>query len=339
MQKFRMLVLTDHAAHTSENSIYSLLHELRKHPRCQQIDTASRAVPKNSLFFEHGLQRSLYVAPVDEGFYFRPDGQSFKSRLRQASLREYDVILLRLPHPVPDRFWDFLTRIYPEKQIINRPSGIKETSSKGFLLQVPELCPPIRLCSTEEDILAFKDQFPIVLKPLRNYGGHGIVKVDGDKTWVGNKSIPLTQFLENFRAAPAEYLGMKYLRNVDKGDKRVIVVNGQVLGASIRLPAKGSWMCNVAQGGMAIPAEVDPDDRKIASRLIPLLGGLGVIFFGFDTLVDDDGRRTLSEINTLSVGGLPQIADFTGKPIVKDAANLLWEYVKSEIYGRPTAVA
>ena len=123
------------------------------------------------------------------------------------------------------------------------------------------------------------------------------------------------------------------------GDKRTIVANGQILGSTLRLPAPGSWMCNVAQGGMAIPAEVDPDDRKIASRLIPLLGGLGVIFFGFDTLVDDDGRRTLSEINTLSVGGLPQIADFTGKPIVKDAAQLLWEYVKSEIYGRPTAVA
>jgi len=340
MIKFRMLVLTDHAAHTSENSVYSLLHELRKHPRCQQIDVASRAVPKNALFFEHCLQRSLYVAPVDEGFRFRPDGASFKTRLRTASLREYDVILLRIPPPVPDKFWDFLTRIYPENQIINRPSGLRETSSKHFLLRVADLCPPIRICKTAEDILEFKSLFPIVLKPPKNYGGNGIVKVDGDRVWTGSSSIPLAQFLEQFKANPVEYLGMKFLRNVvDQGDKRIVIANRQILGASIRLPAKGSWMCNVAQGGSAIPAEPDSDERAIAARLIPMLYDMGVVFFGFDTLVDDEGRRTLSEINTLSVGGLLQIAQFTGRPIVKEAADLLWEYVKSEIYGRPTAVA
>lgn len=339
MQKFRMLVLTDHAAHTRENSVYALLHELRKHPRCEQIDTASRSVPKNALFFQHGLQRSLFVAPVDDGFHFRSDGLAFKNRLRQASLREYDVILLRLPHPVPDEFWRFLTGIYPERQIINRPSGIQLTSNKHFLLQLADLCPPMQLCKTEEDIIGFKNQFPIVLKPPFNYGGNGIVKVEDDKVWTGNKSMTLAQFLELFRAAPVEYLGMKYLRNVDQGDKRVIVVNGEILGASIRLPAKGSWICNVAQGGSAIPAEPDQDELKIASRLIPILLEHGIVIFGFDTLVNDAGHRTLSEINTLSIGGLPQIAQFTGRPIVKDAAHLLWEYVKSEIYGRPTAVA
>ena len=340
MQKFRMLVLTDHSAHTSENSVYALLQELRKHPRCQQIDTASRAVSKNVLFFEHGLQRSLLVAPVDEGFYYRPDGGSFKNRLRPASLREYDVILLRLPHPVPDRFWHFLTRIYPERQIINRPSGIRETSTKHFLLRFPDLCPPMRLCKTANDILDFKSQFPVVLKPPLSYGGAGIVKIEGDTVWTYAKtSMPLSQFLAQFKENPVEYLGMKFLKNVDQGDKRIIVVNRQVLGASIRLPAKGSWICNVARGGSAIPAEPDKDEQEIAARLIPLLYEMGVVFFGFDTLVNDEGKRMLSEINTLSIGGLPQIAQFTGRPIVKDAAHLLWEYVKSEIYGRPTAVA
>lgn len=334
-----MLVLTDHAAHSSENSIYGLLQELRKHPRCKGIDTASRSVPKNTLFFTHHQQRSIHVAPVDEGFSFRPDGHFFKNRLRLASLYEYDVILLRLPHPVTIDFWQFLSGIYPEKQIINRPSGIYKTSNKLFLLQVADLCPPIRRCASAADIIEFQAQFPIVLKPAYNYGGKGIVKIEGDKAWTGNQSIPLAQFLKTFQDSPTEYLGMKYLKNVDQGDKRIIVLNSHILGASIRLPAKGSWMCNVAQGGQAIPAEVDAEEQKIAATLSPLLAELGVIFYGFDTLVDDNGKRTLSEINTLSIGGLVQIANFTGKPVVREAAYLIWDYVKNTLYGKPSADA
>lgn len=333
-----MLVLSDHAAHSSENSIYALLQELRKHARCAGIDVASRSIPKNLLFFSQ-QQRTLYVSPVDEGFSFRPDGYFFKNRLRLASLREYDVILLRLPPPVPDPFWQFLTRIYPERHIINQPSGIRETSNKLFLLQVPHLCPPIRHCRNAADILEFKDRFPIVLKPPQNYGGKGILKVEGERVWSGNQPQPLNRFLKDYEKAPAEYLGMKFMKNVDQGDKRIIVLDGRILGASIRLPAKGAWMCNVAQGGDAIPSEADPDELKIADTLTPLLAAKGVIFYGFDTLVGDDGRRTLSEINTMSVGGLVQIANFTGKPLVKEAANLIWEYVKNTMYGRPIFVA
>ena len=333
-----MLVLTDHATHSSENSIYGLLQELRKHPLCAGVDTASRSMAKNTLFFSL-QQRTLYVAPVDEGFSFRPDGYFFKARLRLASLREYDVVLLRLPPPVSGDFWQYLSRIYPEKQFINQPSGIRETSNKLFLLQVPELCPPIRHCINAADILAFKDQFPIVLKPLHNYGGKGILKVEGDKVWSGTQSEPLTRFLKHLDEAPTEYLAMKFLKNVAQGDKRVIVLNGQILGASIRLPAKGNWMCNVAQGGYAILSKPGPDDQHIADTLSPLLADKGVIFYGFDTLVDDDGRRILSEINTMSVGGLVQIANFTGKPLVKEAAHLIWEYVKNTMYGRSTFVA
>ncbi|MBK7409991.1 MAG: hypothetical protein IPJ40_19245 [Saprospirales bacterium] len=132
---------------------------------------------------------------------------------------------------------------------------------------------------------------------------------------------------------------MKYLKNVDQGDKRIIVLTGHILGASIRLPAKGSWMCNVAQGGLATPAVAEAEEQQMAAKLSPLLADRGVIFYGFDTLVNDEGLRTLSEINTLSIGGLVQIANFTGKPVVREAAYLIWEYVKNTIYGRPSSIA
>lgn len=334
-----MLVLTDHTAHTSENSLYALVHELRIHPRCQFIDVASRGLARNSLFFESCAQRSIYVIRADEGFIHKPDGGPFRNRLRLASLREYDVVLIRLPHPVSEHFWNFLKRVYPEKQIINQPTGIHETSSKFFLLQVPELCPPIQACRSVQDVLEMKTRFPIVLKPSYSYGGQGIVKIEGEKVWNGNKSTPLMNFLNQLEISPAEYLGMQFLPKVVLGDKRIVVANGKVLGASLRMPPTGSWMCNVAQGGQAMPAEPDADELAIASCLTEILTPKGVIFYGFDTLVNDEGRRVLSEINTLSIGGLTQIANFTGRPIVKEAADLIWDYVKNVIYGRPSVVA
>jgi glutathione synthase len=114
------------------------------------------------------------------------------------------------------------------------------------------------------------------------------------------------------------------------GDKRTIVANYQVLGSALRMPAPGSWMCNVAQGGHGVPAEMDEDEKIIERTLTPLLHQKGVIMYGFDTLVGDDGRRVLSEINTLSIGGLVPLEELTGKPILSRAARLLWDHVEGK---------
>ena len=71
----------------------------------------------------------------------------------------------------------------------------------------------------------------------------------------------------------------------------------------------------------------------MAHHLGQILFEKGVILFGFDTLLGDDGIRKLSEINTLSIGGLPQIGILSGKPVVNTAARLIWEYLKKEVYG------
>jgi glutathione synthase len=122
-------------------------------------------------------------------------------------------------------------------------------------------------------------------------------------------------------------LAMKFLKNVTQGDKRTIVVNREILGAALRLPAPGGWLCNVNQGGHAILAEPDEDEHIIQEILTPMLHRKGVVIFGFDTLVDDDGRRVLSEINTLSIGGLVPLEEMSGKPVLKRAATLLWDYI------------
>jgi glutathione synthase len=120
---------------------------------------------------------------------------------------------------------------------------------------------------------------------------------------------------------------MKYLPNVSFGDKRTVVVNKKILGSALRMPPENSWICNVAQGGHAVMSSPDSDELAIEQELTPLLYEKGIVMYGYDTLLNDNGRRVLSEINTLSIGGLGPMAEMSGKPMLQDTAKLLWDYL------------
>ncbi len=189
----------------------------------------------------------------------------------------------------------------------------------------------MRICTSLENITAFKEQFPIVLKPFREYGGKGIVRIDGNKVWDGKTQLTFEDFKSKLESQPIEYLAVKFLKNVTKGDKRIVAVNGKIMGASLRLPPENSWLCNVAMGGSSNLTEVDDDEIEIIKTLNPVLSKMGIVMYGVDTLVGDHGKRVLSEINTTSIGGLPQIAKLTGKPLVKEATDLIWNYVAKNL--------
>ncbi len=331
MLKYKMLILTDHNNHSSENSLYAFVQAIRIHHRCAQVDVATRANPLNDLFFIKHMSKSLHVVTADESFAFNEDGKSFKKNIHRELIRSYDVIWLRMPPPLYVDFLDYLKSGFPHLLIINAPDGIVETGSKGFLTKFPELCAPMKVCKTVEDILSFKSQFPIVLKPFREYGGKGIVRIDEDKVWIGKDETDLTSFLEKIQEEDFEYLGVKYLKNVTQGDKRIVVVDGHILGASLRLPSDGSWLCNIAMGGQSEKTEADEDEIRIVEKINPVLSDMGIIMYGVDTLMGDDNTRLLSEINTTSIGGLPQIAQQWDKPLVKQAADLIWNYIVKNI--------
>lgn len=329
--KYKILTFTDHSGHSAENSLYALMRTMLQHPDCKSIDVASRGSSANDGFFYHFNNTELEVANVGEKFGFQEDGRQFLKETSKVALKDYDVVMMRLPRPIPVGFFDFLRQNFNERYILNRPSGIEVTSSKQYLLNFPSICPPMQLCRNVEDILQFKERFPIVLKPLRNYGGKGIVRIDGERVFYGNSTIDFNDFLPTLKEnldTDGAYLGMKFLKNVKEGDKRVILVNGRILGASLRLPPEDSWMCNVAQGGSSVGSEADEAEQIIAETLTPYLLKQGIVVCGFDTLVGDDGKRVLSEINTLSVGGLPQAAEQSGRPIVKQAVDLIFDYLK-----------
>ncbi len=335
MKKYRFIVLTDHAKHSKENSVYALVSTLAKHPQCTQVVVASRGNSANDPFFHHCQSTPIWGHELipKEGLSFEMAKQSLAQQETSVSLADFDVLLMRLPRPISDKFLEFIVAETHDKVVINHPKGIITTSSKAYLLKFPELCPPIHLSYDITEIIDWANRFPIVLKPLREYGGKGIVKIESGKVWEGNMAFELSTYLEKLRTTieTEGYLIMKYLKNVKQGDKRIIVVNGQILAASLRLPAPNSWLCNVAQGGHSVLAEISPEERHIITTISPILLQEGILIFGADTLVNDDGKRVLSEINTLSIGGFPQAEKQTGRPILQQTIDQIIAYVSTKL--------
>ncbi len=327
-KNIRLLVLTDPKGHSTENSLYALLQSLHQLAPQHPIAIASRSEASNHSFFTGQQAQKLTVVPMTAHFSYASAQQAFSQEQQSSNPADYTAIWLRLPPPVDRGFLAFLEASFPNSLIFNQPSGIWESGSKGFLTHFPDICPPMQLCTTLADINAFRQRFPIVLKPLRNYGGQGLIKIAGEEVWVGKEKQSWNQLTQQLRAShKIAYLGVKYLTQVQQGDKRIVVVDGQVIGASLRLPAADSWLCNVAMGGRSVAATIDEDEKRIVARVQPVLAELGVLMYGIDTLVGDDGKRCLSELNTTSIGGLAQMAAQLELPLVEQAAELIWQYI------------
>lgn len=334
-QQYRVLVLTDHRGHSAENSIYALLRAMKQSEHCASVDIASRGLAVNDAFFYHKEANQLFVSQVSEIFTFDASGAAFLYQLRRASTTDYDLVFLRLPRPLSDDFLAWLPSVFPSQAMVNHPNGILTTSTKAFLLNFPELCPPMKLCYTLEDVWTQATQRSIVLKPLKEYGGRGLLKIAKEQVDDGDQSYPLSEYRVELAARLEEgpLLAMSFLKNVSQGDKRIIVVDGEIMAASLRLPPAGGWLCNVSRGGVSVATEVTPEEEHIIRTISPRLREEGVLVFGADTLTNDQGKRVLSEINTLSIGGFPQAEAQSGRPIIPLTIDKIFKYADAYFAG------
>lgn len=325
-------MLTDHSGHSDQNSVYALTRVLVADQRTESVFVASRADVRNQAFFAGNFGASLHGIRADTNFSYDSTGEQFGTGSATTTYDVADVIWLRLPPPADKGFFSALARATSgaaDPVCINHPNGILETGSKSFLHHFPSLTAPVRRLVTPDDVRSFAAEHPIVLKPLDEYGGRGLVKIMNGIAEAAGRQMPLEEWLEQAEAEirTERYLGMKYLKNVHLGDKRILVVNGRILGASNRLPAAGEWLCNVARGGTSVAAEVSPEERSMVAEVAPVLLDKGVVIFGVDTLTDDDGRRVLSELNTNSIGGFPQAEMQSGRPVLQQTINGIYDYL------------
>ena len=328
MSLFKILVLTDHSSHSHHNSIYALLSEMLDHNKCQCIDVVSRGLEENQKFFTNFDASRIFGSRINKEFEYNSDGYYFKKDLREIKINDYDIIFMRLPRPISDEWLKWMAGIAPSATFINHPLGIIKTSNKKYLLNFPDLSNDMKLCHTKEEIQDISKRYPVVLKPLKEYGGKGIVKIDENRVHDGDKYIDFQSYLKTIETELETdgYLAMKYLKNVSKGDKRILVVGGQIMASSLRIPADGSWLCNVSQGGKSVKTEVTVEEELIVNTISPSLIAEGIMIFGVDTLEDDDGKRILSEVNTLSVGGFPQAQKQSQRPIIKMTIDKIFKY-------------
>ncbi len=233
-------------------------------------------------------------------------------------LSEFDVVLLRQDPPFDMAYitsTHFLDAIHPKTLVVNNPTEVRNAPEKLFVTTFPGVQPPTLITSDIEAIYAFRaQQGDIVLKPLNGAGGSGVARVLADDP-------NLDAMLDLHRMISREpVIAQKFVPAVVKGDKRILLVDGEPVGAINRVPSAGQIRSNLAVGGRAEAVELTARDKELCGIIGPELKRRGLMFVGIDVIGD-----YLTEINVTSPTGAVALKKFTGV----DATVLLWERVEA----------
>jgi glutathione synthase len=249
----------------------------------------------------------------------RKKGDHFKAEAPQIlDLATMDVVLLRQDPPFDMGYittTHVLERLHPATLVVNDPFHVRNAPEKLFVTLFPDLMPTTLITSDPEEIRAFRDQHKdIILKPLYGNGGAGVFRVRPDDE---NLAALLEMFTQFYREP---VMVQRYVPDVRKGDKRIILVDGKVVEMAInRVPAEGEARSNMHVGGRPEPVTLSPRDREICNRIGPELAQRGLIFVGIDVIGD-----YLTEINVTSPTGIQEIKRFGGP----DIAALIWDAIE-----------
>ncbi|MGB3540501.1 MAG: glutathione synthase [Mesorhizobium sp.] len=240
----------------------------------------------------------------------------------RTDLSEMDVILLRQDPPFDMNYittTHMLERIHPKTLVVNDPAWVRNSPEKIFVTEFPDLMPETLITKDVREVEAFRREFgDIILKPLYGNGGAGVFQLnDGDRN--------LTSLLEMFSQLFREpFIVQRYLKDVRKGDKRIILIDGEAVGAVNRVPSEGESRSNMHVGGRAEKADLTEREREICARIGPSLKERGFILVGIDVIGD-----YMTEINVTSPTGIREIQRFGGA----DIAALFWNVVEDKRHG------
>ena len=237
-------------------------------------------------------------------------------------LGSVDVVWLRQDPPFDMSYittTHLLDLIHPRTLVVNDPFWVRNHPEKLLVLQFPDLTPPTMIARNLDDIRAFKARHgDIILKPLYGNGGAGVFRLDaGDRNLAS-----LHEMFTGFSREPL--IVQKFLPAVAKGDKRVILVDGEPVGAINRVPAEGETRSNMHVGGRPEKIGLTERDREICAAIGPLLRERGQVFVGIDVIGD-----WLTEINLTSPTGIQELERFDGVNI----AAKVWEAIEARRRG------
>ncbi|MCE6075239.1 glutathione synthase [Agrobacterium vitis] len=237
----------------------------------------------------------------------------------RVDLSTMDVVLLRQDPPFDMAYitaTHMLERIHPKTLVVNDPAWVRNSPEKIFVTEYADLMPPTLITRDPAEIAAFRaEQGDIILKPLYGNGGAGVFHSTRDDR---NFSSLMEMFGQMFREP---FIAQGYLPAVRKGDKRIILVDGEPVGAINRVPAEHDARSNMHAGGKPEPTELTAREREICARIGPALRERGFLLVGIDVIGD-----YMTEINVTSPTGIREVKNFGGA----DIASLLWDAIEKK---------
>lgn len=235
--------------------------------------------------------------------------------------RDSDVVLMRQDPPFDLGYitaTHLLERIRGETLVVNDPASVRDAPEKIWVLDFARFMPPTLLTRSLGAARKFLDRHgEIVVKPLHGNAGKAVFKV-------GRDGANLSALIEMFNTAYREpHVVQAFLPEIAQGDKRIVLVDGEVAGAINRIPGAGEIRSNLAVGGSAAKTELTETEREICAALAPELKARGLLFVGIDVI----GGKWLTEINVTSPTGIVAIDKYNGT----DTPGMIWDAIEAKI--------
>jgi len=235
---------------------------------------------------------------------------------------DIDVVLMRQDPPFDLGYitaTHLLERLKGETLVVNDPAAVRDAPEKVWVLDFARFMPPTMVTRSLGAARKFIEKHgDVVLKPLHGNAGKAVFKISRD-------GANLSALMELFNATYREpHVLQAFLPEVAEGDKRIVLVDGEVAGAINRRPAAGDIRSNLAAGGTAEAAELTETEREICTALGPELKRRGLLFVGIDVI----GGRWLTEINVTSPTGIVAVDRFNGT----DTPGLIWQAIARRLH-------
>ena len=242
------------------------------------------------------------------------------------NLENFDLVFCRTLKPFPPGYLDKLRSWEKSTSFVNSPTGIQQQISPEFLLKSADYTPPIIVTKDSKEAEDFLiKHHTIVAKQSNSCGGKGVFRIvqkddlfEIDNLLKNTKELfsfpEVIDYVSDTSNEPIQF--MKYLSGVTAGDKRIVVVDGEIYGAYIRRSQSGHWVNNVSGDGECHLATISDEEKRAVNNTVSHYRNLGLFTLGYDFLLDKKDTWRISEINAGNIGGFARLEMLTGKPIL-----------------------
>ena len=286
----------------AQNRGYRLYHYLPRDLSFRQGRVVARARP-------------LEVRPVKGDHFTLGAAESL-------DLAGFDVVLMRQDPPFDMAYitaTHILEHIHPATLVVNDPASVRNAPEKLYVTHFADLMPPTLISCDPMEIKAFRAEHKdIIVKPIFGNGGAGVFHLKPDDENLGS-------LIEMFTQVSREpVIIQRYIPEIRQGDKRILLVDGDPIGAVSRIPPAGEARANFHAGGAAQAATLTARERAICAAIGPALKERGLIFVGIDVIGD-----YMTEINVTSPTGIHEINRLSGTQIQGD----IWNAIEARLAG------